>query len=253
AVSCRTSWRRGSPWTAMHSASSAEFALFRSVLVMISPQISMQPPAALMTAWVMLTARGFSRPARSFQNPGVRQISATHCWWVWTQLPPSQPAVVQALLSVSVQGVLSGLLACVATQTPCVLSVGLSSQPAALQSTGFVAVQGVLAVTGMQLAVAGSQLPVLHWSFGQVFWLCVCTHAPASQPAVVHLLLSVSEHGVLSVTLSCVCEQALWSASAGSISQPAVLQSFGVVSVHGVLAVTGTQAPLEGLHVPVLH
>src|SRR5438552_1933060 len=31
----------------------------------------------------------------------------------------------------------------------------------------------------------------------------VCTHTPPSQPAVVHLSLSVSVHGVLSVTLMC--------------------------------------------------
>src|SRR5438093_13328194 len=59
-------------------ASTAEFASFRAVSVMISPQISMQPPAALMTAWVMFWLRDFSLPACVPQKPGVLQISETH-------------------------------------------------------------------------------------------------------------------------------------------------------------------------------
>src|SRR5689334_9337422 len=136
---------------------------------------------------------------------------------------------------------------------PWVASFGSSSQPAVLQSVGVVSVQGVLALTGTQRPVAGLHVPVLHWSCVHVFVTCVWTQLPASQPAVVQALLSLSGQGVLSGTLPCVCEQMPWLASFGSASQPAVLQSVGVVSVQGVLAARGTQRPVAGSHVPVLH
>src|SRR5262249_29964123 len=139
----------------------------------------------------------------------VLHWSAVQVFWLWvcTQLPASQPAVVQLLLSVSVQGVLSVTLPCVCTQMPCSALAGSVSQPSALQSPGVGSVHGVLGVTGTQAPVAGSHVPVLHWSVVQVCCMCVCTHAPASQPAVVQLLLSVSGQGELSVTLPCVCTQ----------------------------------------------
>src|SRR5919197_1447210 len=83
--------------------------------------------------------------------------------------------------------------------------------------------------------------------------MCVWTHAPASQPAVVLPLLSVSRHGVLFVTLLWVATHIPRSAFAGSISQPATLHSTGLAAVQGVLAVTGRHLPLVASHVPVLH
>src|SRR3989442_728749 len=86
--------------------------------------------------------------------------------WVCMPTPPSQPAVVHALLSVSVHGVLSVTLMCWVTQTP-------ASQPGVLQAPG-------MALTGLpELSAEQAVLSVtLMWAR---------THWPASQPGVLQL------------------------------------------------------------------
>ena len=65
--------------------------------------------------------------------------------WFWSQTPwPLQPAVVQALPSVSAQGVLSLANMCVCTHTPRLGSVALISQPASVHSLLSESVQAVL-------------------------------------------------------------------------------------------------------------
>src|SRR5437667_265980 len=81
--------------------------------------------------------------------------------WVCMHTPPSQPAVVHALLSVSVHGVLSVTLMCWVTQTP-------ASQPGVLQAPG-------MALTGLpELSAEQAVLSVTV--------MCGGTHWPASQP-----------------------------------------------------------------------
>src|SRR5207245_9991256 len=66
--------------------------------------------------------------------------------WVWSHTPaPLQPAVVQALLSLSGHGVLSVANVCVCTHTPSSALVGLTSQPASVHTLPSVSVHGVLA------------------------------------------------------------------------------------------------------------
>src|SRR5438093_7316434 len=65
----------------------------------------------------------------------------------------------------------------------------------------------------------------------------VCMHTPPSQPAVVHKSLSVSVHGVLSVTLMCWVTQT-------PASQPGVLQAPGM-AVTGLPALSAEQAVLS--------
>src|SRR5207237_506113 len=193
-------------------------------------------------------------PLGAMPPPVMRQPICCSQTWVCTHAPASQPGVqVSSGVVSGLHGVLSATLACVCTQMPWFALAGSTSQPAVLQSVGVVSVQGVLAATGTHRPVAGLHCPLLHWSCVQGFVTCVCTQLPASQPAVVQALLSLSGHGVLSATLPWVCEQMPWLASAGSISQPAVLQSLGVVSVQGVLSSRGMQSPVSGLHWPRLH
>src|SRR5205809_647550 len=65
--------------------------------------------------------------------------------WLWSQTPgPLQPAVVQALLSLSGHGVLSVANVCVCTHTPLVGSPGLASQPAIVHTLPSVSVHGRL-------------------------------------------------------------------------------------------------------------
>src|SRR5206468_1785806 len=87
--------------------------------------------------------------------------------------------------------------------------------------------------------------------------MCVCTHTPSSalvvlisQPAVVHVLPSVSVHGVLACGVHCplVVSQPLLHSSAGGQTlllwfwshtpcplQPAVVHALLSLSAHGVL------------------
>src|SRR5262245_21254620 len=90
------------------------------------------------------------------------------CWCVWTHWPISQPAVVQRFPSTSPQGVLSG-------------RGGNWHRP----------------VAGLHPRSLVHSLP----SGAHGVFRCVWTHWPASQPAVVHKLLSVSPQGVLSPLL----------------------------------------------------
>src|SRR3989441_1053154 len=65
----------------------------------------------------------------------------------------------------------------------------------------------------------------------------VCMHTPPSQPAVVHKSLSVSVHGVLSVTLMCWVTQT-------PASQPGVLQAPGM-ALTGLPELSAEQAVLS--------
>src|SRR6266850_210504 len=65
--------------------------------------------------------------------------------WFWSHVPaPLQPAVVQALLSLSGHSVLSLAHVCVCTHTPSSEFVGLSSQPAIVHTLPSVSVHGWL-------------------------------------------------------------------------------------------------------------
>src|SRR5437762_3328474 len=156
--------------------------------------------------------------------------------WFWSHTPsPLQPAVVQALLSLSGHGVLSVANVCVCTHTPSSALPGLTSQPAIVHTLPSVSVHGVLAF-GVHCPLVASQ-PPLHSSApgpGSVTWLWSHTPAPAP-PAVVQALLSLSGHGVLSVANVCVCTHTPAVGSVGLASQPASVQLLLSVSVHGWL------------------
>src|SRR5438094_9388541 len=98
--------------------------------------------------------------------------------WVCTHTPPSQPAVVQALLSVSVHAVLSVTLMCALTHWP-------ASQPGVLQLPG-TAVTGLPALSAAQAVLSvtlrGTQ-----------------THMPTSHPAVVDGPRSAVRQGALEI------------------------------------------------------
>src|SRR5437899_2774666 len=88
--------------------------------------------------------------------------------------------------------------------------------------------------------------------------MCDCTHTPSSalvgltsQPAVVHVLPSLSVHGVLFEANMCVCTHTPSSGLVGLISQPAVVHVLPSLSVHGVLA-CGVHSPLV-VSQPLLH
>src|SRR6266446_5563216 len=96
--------------------------------------------------------------------------------------------------------------------------------------------------------------------------MCVCTHthssglvALTSQPAVVHVLPSLSVHGVLACGVHCplVVSQPLLHSSAGGqtlelwfwshtpcTSHPAVVHELPSVSAHGVLTCCGVHVPI---------
>src|SRR5947208_3640923 len=153
---------------------------------------------------------------------GLAQIGGPT--WVCTHTPPSQPAVVQALLSVAVHGVLSVTLMCGVTQTP-------AWRPGVLQAPG-------MALTGLpELSAEQAVLSVtLMWAR---------THWPASQPGVLQLpgiavtgLPALStEQAVLSVTLMCGLTQT-------PASQPGVLQAPGM-ALTGLPALSAEQAVLS--------
>src|SRR5947208_1576803 len=160
--------------------------------------------------------------------------------WVWTHTPPSQPAVVHALLSVSVHGVLSVTLMCWVTQTP-------ASQPGVLQAPG-------MALTGLRALSAEQAVLSVTLMWARTQW-------PASQPGVLQLpgmavtgLPALSaEQAVLSVTL-------MWARTHWPASQPGVLQLPGMAVtglpalsvVQGVLSVTGVvvQRPIRPASAP---
>src|SRR6266496_1750874 len=103
--------------------------------------------------------------ASTVPPPVTRQPRAfTHCMCVWTQVPPSQPAVVQASLSVSGHGVLFDANMCVCTHTPTAGSVPLISHPAVVHTLPSVSVHGVLTF-GVHCPLVVSQ-PPLHSSAG---------------------------------------------------------------------------------------
>src|SRR5207249_6424744 len=119
--------------------------------------------------------------------------------WFWSHTPwPLQPAVVQALLSLSGQGVLSLANVCVCTHTPSSALVGLISQPAIVQLLLSVSVHGVL-VFGVHWPLVVSQPPLHSSAPGHVLVAWLWSHTPwPLQPAVVHALPSLSGHGMLS-------------------------------------------------------
>src|SRR5207244_4206248 len=80
--------------------------------------------------------------------------------WFWSHTPaPLQPAVVQALPSLSGHGVLLVANMCVCTHTPRSALVGLISQPASVHTLPSVSVHGVL-VCGVPSPVLVRQSPV---------------------------------------------------------------------------------------------
>src|SRR5437867_1196050 len=82
--------------------------------------------------------------------------------WFWSHTPaPLQPAVVQALLSLSGHGVLSVANVCVCTHTPSSEFVGLTSQPASVHTLPSVSVHGVL-VFGVHCPLVVSQPRCTH-------------------------------------------------------------------------------------------
>src|SRR5439155_5552724 len=175
--------------------------------------------------------------------------------WFWSHTPaPLQPAVVQALLSLSGQGVLSVANVCVCTHTPRSGLVALISQPAIVHTLPSESVHGVL-FCGVHWPVVGSQ-PPLHSSaagHGLVMWFWSHTPAPL-QPAVVQALLSLSGHGVLSVANVCVCTHTPLVGSPGLASQPAIVHTLPSESVHGWLVFgVPTQVPAFGLVVSSGH
>src|SRR5881397_3669517 len=97
--------------------------------------------------------------------------------WFWSHTPaPLQPAVVQALLSLSGHGVLSVANVWACTHTPRSALVGLISQPAIVHTVPSVSVHGVLACCGVHVPVVWSQ-PRLHSSvvqLGQIGRSAVC-------------------------------------------------------------------------------
>src|SRR3989440_8186798 len=126
--------------------------------------------------------------------------------WFWSHVPaPLQPAVVQALLSLSGHGVLSVANVWLCTHTPSSALVGLISHPAVVHTLPSVSVHGVLTF-GVHCPLVVSQ-PPLHSSAGaQTLVLWFWSHTPCPlQPAVVHALPSLSAHGVLFEANMCVC------------------------------------------------
>src|SRR5437588_686683 len=86
------------------------------------------------------------RPVVASQPP-LPSSAAGHglVMWFWSHTPaPLQPAVVQALLSLSGHGVLSVANVCVCTHTPLVGSPGLASQPAIVHTLPSESVHGWL-------------------------------------------------------------------------------------------------------------
>src|SRR5207244_2497464 len=100
--------------------------------------------------------------ASTVPPPVTRQPSAfTHCMCLWSDTHwPLQPAVVQALLSLSGHGVLSVANVWLCTHTPRSALVGLSSQPAIVHTLPSVSVHGVLTF-GVHFPLVVSQ-PPLH-------------------------------------------------------------------------------------------
>src|SRR5947207_1001243 len=136
--------------------------------------------------------------ASTVPPPVTRQPRAfTHCMCVWTQVPPSQPAVVQASLSVSGHGVLFDANMCVCTHTPSSGLVPLISHPAVVHVLPSVSVHGVLAC-GVHSPLVVSQ-PLLHSSApGQTGLMRTRSHTPSAvPPAVVHASSSLPPHGAL--------------------------------------------------------
>src|SRR5438552_7917419 len=119
---------------------------------------------------------------------GMVVVVVTHRMWFCSHPPlPSQPAVVQALLSVSGQGVLSGTFG--KSQFPvCGLQVGGP-------------VQGL--VSSVQVFTM--------WFWSQPSVTLPPVASVPLQPAVVQALLSVSVHGVLSATGVWLHIPVLWS------------------------------------------
>src|SRR6266567_9624221 len=167
----------------------------------------------------------------------------TFVLWFWSHAPCSlQPAVVQALPSVSAHGVLFDANMCVCTHTPSSGLVGLISQPAVVHVLPSVSVHGVL-VFGVHCPLVVSHTPLHSSAGGQTLALWFWSHTPwPLQPAVVHALPSVSAHGVLFSVNRCVCTHTP-TLDAFS-SQPAVVHVLPSVSAHGVLACCGVHVPV---------
>src|SRR5439155_681869 len=171
-------------------------------------------------------------------QPPLHSSAAGHVLvtWFWSDTPaPLQPAVVQALLSLSGHGVLSVANVCVCTHTPSSALVGLTSQPASVHTLPSESVHGVL-VFGVHCPLVVSQPPLHSSTPGHVLVTWFWSHTPAPlQPAVVQALLSVSGQGRLSCANVWFCTHTPGAASVGLGSQPASVHRWPSVSAHGLL------------------
>src|SRR5207249_1756801 len=171
-------------------------------------------------------------------QPPLHSSAAGHVlvMWFWSHTPaPLQPAVVQALLSLSGHLVLSPARRSADPHTPSSELVGLTSQPAIVHTLPSESVHGVL-VFGVHWPVVVSQPPLHSSAPGHVLVTWFWSHTPAPlQPAVVQALLSLSGHGVLSVANVCACTHTPAVGSVGLASQPASVHTLPSESVHGLL------------------
>src|SRR5438876_97910 len=165
---------------------------------------------------------------------------------------------------------------CVCTHSPSSGLVGLISQPAVVHALLSESVHGVL-VFGVHLPVVESHTPLHSSAAGHVLVMWFWSHTPCPlQPAVVHKLPSLSGQGVLFVAnrlflshtpcplqpvfvhalssvsyhlslhdaLPIFCTHTPSSGLVGLSSQPAVVHVLPSESVHGVL--------VFGVHFPVV-
>src|SRR5207244_3828766 len=118
-------------------------------------------------------------------QPPLHSSAAGHVlvMWFWSHTPaPLQPAVVQALLSLSGHGVLSVANVCVCTHTPRSGLVGLTSQPAIVHTLPSESVHGVL-VFGVHWPLVASQSPLHSSAPGHVLVSRFRSQRPAALPA----------------------------------------------------------------------
>src|SRR5438034_931245 len=140
---------------------------------------------------------------------------------------------------------------CDCTHTPSSGLLPLTSQPAVVHALPSVSVHGVL-VCGVHCPLVVSQ-PLLHSSAGgQVLLAWFWSHTPCpSPPPVVHAFPSVPAHAARRSSDLCDCTHTPSSGLLPLTSQPAVVHVLPSVSGHGVL-VCGVHCPLV-VSQPLLH
>src|SRR5437773_57298 len=215
-------------WFCTHTPSSALVGLIsQPAIVQMLPSVSVH---GVLTFGVHLPLV-VSQPPLHWSAAGHVLVT-----WFWSHTPaPLQPAVVQALLSLSGHGTLSGANGSVGRRAASAALRGLTSQPASVHTLPSESVHGVL-VFGVHCPLVVSQPPLHSSTPGHVLVTWFWSHTPAPlQPAVVQALLSVSGHGTLSCSNMWFCTHTPRSALVGLASQPASVQLLLSVSVHGWL------------------